>query len=96
MQSIISKLFFGEPRLNGQDYSCDPRFEFLDQSFRQDETWLNGMVEGRAKEYLRELIEIHDKLITTAAETSFCEGFALGASLMMESVYGRDKFLGGE
>lgn len=47
------------------------------------------MLDGKAKEYLLELVNIHDELIGTMTYESFREGFTLGARLIMEVVSGQ-------
>ena len=44
------------------------------------------MLDGKAKEHLLELINIHDELIGAMTYDSFREGFVLGARIVMEVV----------
>ncbi len=88
MNSILSDLYHGELYLNERDYPEDSRTGILLESFREDEEWLAQMLDGKAKEYLLELINIHDELVGTMTYESFREGFTLGAQLIMEVVGG--------
>ena len=45
---------------------------------------------GKAKEYLLDLVNIHDELIGTMTYDSFRDGFILGARLVMEVVSGSE------
>lgn len=47
------------------------------------------MLDGKAKEHLLELINIHDELVGTMTYESFREGFTLGTQLIMEVVGGQ-------
>ena len=90
MNSILSDLYHGELYLNERDYPEDSRTGILLESFREDEEWLAQMLDGKAKEHLLELINIHDELVGTMTYESFRNGFVLGARLIME-VVGRSK-----
>ncbi len=89
MNSILSDLYHGELYLNERDYPEDSRTGILLESFREDEEWLAQMLDGKAKEHLLELINIHDELVGTMTYESFREGFTLGAQLIMEVVSGQ-------
>ena len=89
MNSILSDLYHGELYLNERDYPEDSRTGILLESFREDEEWLAQMLDGKAKEHLLELINIHDELVGTMTYESFREGFVLGARLIMEVVGGQ-------
>ena len=84
MNSILSDLYHGELYLNERDYPEDSRTGILLESFREDEEWLAQMLDGKAKEYLLELVNIHDELIGAMTYDSFRNGFVLGARLIME------------
>jgi len=88
MNSILSDLYHGELYLNERDYPEDSRTGILLESFREDEEWLAQMLDGKAKEYLLELVNIHDELIGAMTYDSFRNGFVLGARLIMEVVGG--------
>ena len=88
MNSILSDLYHGELYLNERDYPEDSRTGILLESFREDEEWLAQMLDGKAKEHLLELINIHDELVGTMTYESFRNGFVLGARLIMEVVGG--------
>lgn len=88
MNSILSDLYHGELYLNERDYPEDSRTGILLESFREDEEWLAQMLDGKAKEYLLELVNIHDELIDAMTYDSFRNGFVLGARLIMEVVGG--------
>jgi len=88
MNSILSDLYHGELYLNERDYPEDSRTGILLESFREDEEWLAQMLDGKAKEYLLELVNIHDELIGAMTYDSFRNGFVLGARLIMEIVGG--------
>ena len=90
MNSILSDLYHGELRPNERYYPDDSDVGILLDSFRQDEKWLTEMLDGKAKEYLLELINIHDELIGAMTYDSFREGFTLGARLVMEVVSGSE------
>ena len=89
MNSILSDLYHGELYLNERDYPEDSRTGILLESFREDEEWLAQMLDGKAKEHLLELVNIHDELVGTMAYDSFREGFTFGVRLVMEAVYGQ-------
>ena len=86
MNSIFSDLYHGELRPNEHGYPAEPNVGVLLESFRQNEKWLAELLDGKAKEHLLELINIHDELVGTMAYDSFREGFVLGARLIMEDV----------
>ena len=88
MSNILSDLYHGELHPNERYYPDDSNVGVLLDSFRQDEKWLMEMLDGKAKEHLLELINIHDELIGAMTYDSFREGFTLGARLVMEVVYG--------
>ena len=89
MNSILSDLYHGELYLNERDYPEDSRTGILLESFREDEEWLAQMLDGKAKEYLLELVNIHDELIGAMTYDSFRNGFVLGARLIMVVVGGQ-------
>ena len=60
------------------------------ESLAQNEKWLGDLLGGKAKEYLLELVNIHDELIGTMTYDSFRDGFILGARLVMEVVSGSE------
>ena len=86
MNDILSDLYHGELRPNEHYYPDDSDIGILLDSFRQNEKWLTEMLDGKAKEHLLELINIHDELIGTMTYDSFREGFVLGARIVMEVV----------
>lgn len=88
MNSILSDLYHGELHPNERYYPDDSDVGILLESFGQNEKWLGDLLGGKAKEYLLELINIHDELIGAMTYDSFREGFTLGARLVMEVVYG--------
>jgi len=89
MNSILSDLYHGELRPNEQGYPADSDVGILLESFGQNEKWLGELLGGKAKEYLLELVNIHDELIGTMTYDSFRDGFILGARLVMEVVGGQ-------
>ncbi len=86
MNCILSDLYHGELRPNERGYPADSDVGVLLESFRQNEKWLSELLDGKAKEHLLELINIHDELVGTMVYDSFREGFILGARLIMEVV----------
>ena len=88
MNSILSDLYHGELRPNERDYPDGSDTGILLESFRQNEKWLAELLDGKAKEHLLELINIHDELVGTMTYDSFRNGFVLGARLIMEVVGG--------
>ena len=92
MASMISQLYHDELRLNERDYPEDSRAAILLDSFKEDEDWLKKMLDGKAKEYLLELVNIHDELDGLARYESFRDGFILGTRLIMEVVCGQSRF----
>ena len=50
------------------------------------------MLDGKAKEHLLELINIHDELDGLTNYESFRDGFILGAQLIMEVACGQSRF----
>ena len=90
MNSILSDLYHGELRPNERYYPDDSDVGILLDSFRQNEKWLTEMLDGKAKERLLELVNIHDELIGTMTYDSFRDGFILGARLVIEIVSGSE------
>ena len=90
MSDILSDLYHGELRPNEHDYPADSDVGILLESFAQNEKWLGDMLGGKAKEYLLELVNIHDELIGTMTYDSFRDGFILGARLVMAAVNGNE------
>ncbi len=86
MNSILSDLYHGELHPNEQSYPDDSGVGILLESFRQNEKWLVEVLDGKAKEHLLELVNIHDELIGAMTYDSFREGFVLGARIIMEVV----------
>ena len=84
MTNILSDLYHGELHPNERYYSDTSDVGILLESFQQNEKWLTSMLDGKAKEHLLELVNIHDELIGTMAYDSFREGFVLGARIIME------------
>ena len=89
MNSILSDLYHGELRPNEHGYPADSDVGILLESFGQNEKWLGELLGGKAKEYLLELVNIHDELDGAVSYGSFREGFIIGASLVMEAIYGQ-------
>ena len=92
MASIISQLYHDELRLSEREYPEDSRAAILLDSFKEDEDWLKKMLDGKAREYLLELINIHDELDGLVSYESFRDGFILGTRLMMEVTCGQSRF----
>ena len=90
MNDILSDLYHGELRPNEHDYPADSDVGILLESFAQNEKWLGEQLGGKAKEYLLELINIHDELVGTMTYDSFRDGFILGARLVMAAVNGNE------
>lgn len=86
MNNILSDLYHGELRPNERYYPDNSDVGILLDSFQQNEKWLAEMLDGKAKEHLLELINIHDELIGAMTYDSFREGFILGARIIMEVV----------
>ena len=106
MASMISRLYHDELRLSEHDYPEDSHAFILLDSFKEDAEWLKKMLDGKAKEHLLELINIHDELDgLTNYESfrdgfilyeSFRNGFILGARLIMEVACGQSRFSEGD
>ena len=96
MASMISRLYHDELRLSERDYPEDSRAFILLDSFKEDVDWLKEMLDGKAKEHLLELINIHDELDGLTNYESFRDGFILGARLMMEVACGQGRFSEGD
>ena len=92
MASMISRLYHDELRLSERDYPEDSRAFILLDSFKEDADWLREMLDGKAKEHLLELINIHDELDGLTNYESFRDGFILGVRLMMEVACGQSRF----
>ena len=90
MNSILSDLYHGELHPNERYYPDNSDVGILLDSFRQDEKWLTEMLDGKAKEYLLDLVNIHDELVGAMTYDSFREGFVLGARIIMEVVGGSE------
>ena len=84
MNNILSDLYHGELHPNERYYPDDSDVGILLESFQQNEKWLAELLDGKAKERLLELINIHDELIGAMTYDSFREGFILGARIVME------------
>ena len=89
MESMISELFHGGLHPNEKSYRHNVQMELLLESFAQNEAWLTEHLDGKAKEHLLELINIHDELDGAVSFGSFREGFIIGASLVMEAICGQ-------
>ena len=89
MNNILSDLYHGELRPNEHYSPDDSDIGILLESFQQNEKWLTELLGGKAKEYLLELINIHDELIGAMTYDSFRKRFTLGVRLVMETVYGQ-------
>ena len=96
MASMISRLYHDELRLSERDYPEDSRAFILLDSFKEDADWLKEMLDGKAKEHLLELLNIHDELDGLVSYESFRDGFILGARLMMEVACGQRRFSEGD
>ena len=92
MASMISRLYHDELRLSERDYPEDSRTLILLDSFKEDADWLKEMLDGKSKEHLLELINIHDELDGLTNYESVRDGFILGARLMMEVTCGQSRF----
>ena len=90
MNSILSDLYHGELHPNERYYPDNSDVGILLDSFRQDEKWFTEMLDGKAKEYLLDLVNIHDELVGAMTYDSFREGFVLGARIIMEVVGGSE------
>ena len=86
MESMISELFLGGLKPNEKSYRHKAYIEMLLDSFRQNEEWLTEHLDGKAKEHLLELVNIHDELVGAMTYDSFREGFVLGARIVMEVI----------
>ena len=96
MASIISRLYHDELRLSERDYPEDSRAFILLDSFKEDTDWLKEMLDGKAREHLLELINIHDELDGLVSYESFRDGFILGVRLMMVVVCAQSRFSEGD
>ena len=90
MKSMISELYHGGLRPNEKSYRHCAYMEMLLESFGQNEKWLTEHLDGKAKEHLLELVNIHDELDGAVSYGSFRDGFIIGASLVMEAIYGQE------
>ena len=84
MASIIRALYRGElhPEERGDNDSV--RSEVLYDGFGQSRERLSKALEGKPKEWLEELLQTHDALLSDAAYDGFRQGFVLGAHIVME------------
>ena len=89
MESMISELFHGGLKPNEKSYRHKAYIEMLLDSFAQNEAWLTEHLDGKEKEHLLELVNIHDELDGAVSYGSFREGFIIGASLVMEAICGQ-------
>ena len=92
MASMISRLYHDELHLSERDYPEDSRAAILLDSFKENEKWLEQMLDDKAKERLLELISIHDELDKLVGYESFHDGFILGVRLMMEVACDQGRF----
>ena len=84
MGSVISELYHGTLHPNEHDYTGNGDYAILAESFKQDETWLLERLNDEEKKLFSELLQVHDELMHLMCYESFCDGFILGASLVME------------
>lgn len=84
MNSILSNLYHGELHPSEHDYPGDSEVSILLASFQEDEKWLAERLDDKAEALLRDLINIHEKLLAMMTYDSFRDGFVLGARLIME------------
>ena len=89
MESMISELFHGRLKPNEKSYRHKAYIEMLLDSFAQNEARLTEHLDGKEKEHLLELVNIHDELDGAVSFGSFREGFIIGASLVMEAICGQ-------
>ena len=90
MESIISALYHGELHLNENHVDEHPEEEILIESFQETVDWLTKRTDGdKAREWLNDLTDIHNKLMKLIAYDKFREGFIFGANLAMEACYGK-------
>ncbi len=87
MSSMIEDLFYGSLKPSGK--SSPAADELLDLIVRH-ETWLAEHLDETAKEVLGKLTDCHAEYDGITAWESFRRGFALGARLVMEVVYGTE------
>ena len=84
MQDIISDLYYGNIQPYDKSYKEGSHAAELIQTVSESEDWLTEHLEGKAKVKLLNYINAQNELNATAAYEGFCEGFLLGAKLIME------------
>ena len=80
MNDIISDLYYGNIQPHDKSYKKGSHASELIQIVSENEDWLTEHLEGKAKVKLLNYINAQNELNATAA----CEGFLLGAKLIME------------
>lgn len=84
MYDIISDLYYGNIQPYDKSYKEGSRTAELIQVVSESEDWLTEHLEGKAKGKLLNLLNAQSELNATAAYEGFCDGFLLGAKLIME------------
>ena len=87
MNSMIEELFYGSLNPSGKS---SPEADELLALIVRHETWLAEHLDETAKEVLDKLTDCHVEYDGITAWESFRRGFALGARLVMEVVYGAE------
>lgn len=94
MNSIISALYHGELRPEEQDVPCSARMDILKESFAINRERLLRQLELEPKEWLEELLQIHDDILNDTAFGNFYMGFVLGGRIVMEISAGEKAEMG--
>ena len=84
MASLIHKLYHGE--LHPEEWNDDDsvRSEVLNDAFARNRERLMEALEGNAKAWLEELLQVHDELLGDAAYEEFHKGFVRGGQIVLE------------
>ena len=84
MGSIIKAIYKGELHPEECSDNSSVRSEVLNDGFARSRERLIEALDGEEREWLTELLQTHDALLSDAAYDGFCKGFTLGGRIVME------------
>lgn len=90
MESILENLFFGNVDVN-TTFPNTQQYRKAMETICGNETALNEMLDGRAKSLFHGFATAHAEMNGITAVDKFITGFHLGALVMTEVFYGKDR-----